>query len=74
MNAKLTEYYDYGVRHMVNADGLTSVGQMLFSKLMEKHFIVDQEHGSYETKVTFFGCQLLMGIIPSSLRIRIRWD
>ena len=39
---------------MVNADGLTPVGQRLFTKLMEKHFIVDQEHGSYLTKDGIF--------------------
>ncbi len=49
---------------MVNADGLTSVGQTLFSKLMEKHFIVDQEHGSYETKDDVFRISTSHGNYP----------
>ncbi len=40
--------------NMVNADGLTSIGHLLFSKLMDKHFIIDQEHGSYESKDAIF--------------------
>ncbi len=40
--------------NMVNADGLTTIGQRLFTKLMDKHFIIDQEHGSYESKDAIF--------------------
>lgn len=39
---------------MVNADGLTTIGQRLFAKLMDKHFIVDQEHASYLSKDGIF--------------------
>lgn len=39
---------------MVNAEGLTPVGRTLFTKLMDKGFIVDQEHGSYESKDGIF--------------------
>ena len=39
---------------MVNADGLTPVGNMLFDKLMKKGFIVDQEHLSYQSKRDLF--------------------
>jgi microsomal dipeptidase-like Zn-dependent dipeptidase len=35
---------------MVNADGLTATGTVLFRKLMRKGFIVDQEHASYQSK------------------------
>jgi len=39
---------------MVNADGLTPVGSILFNKLMDKGFIVDQEHASYQSKRDMF--------------------
>ncbi len=39
---------------MVNADGLTPVGNILFKKLMKKGFIIDQEHASYQSKRDMF--------------------
>ena len=39
---------------MVNADGLTPIGNILFSKLMDKGFIIDQEHASYQSKRDMF--------------------
>lgn len=39
---------------MVNADGLTRVGSILFNKLMDKGFIIDQEHASYQSKRDMF--------------------
>ncbi|HEX2630764.1 MAG TPA: hypothetical protein VHM26_17225 [Chitinophagaceae bacterium] len=57
-------YADYAARvqkqdagaeiSMVNADGLTPVGNILFHKLMKKGFIVDQEHASYQSKRDMF--------------------
>ncbi len=39
---------------MVSADGLTPIGNILFTKLMHKRFIIDQEHASYQSKRDIF--------------------
>lgn len=39
---------------MVNADGLSPVGSILFRKLMQKGFLVDQEHASFQSKRDIF--------------------
>ena len=39
---------------MANADGLSTIGRLLFNKLMDKKFIIDQEHSSYLSKRDIF--------------------
>ena len=39
---------------MVSADGLSPIGNILFTKLMQKKFIIDQEHASYQSKRDMF--------------------
>ncbi|HEY6063960.1 MAG TPA: hypothetical protein VIV35_10150, partial [Chitinophagaceae bacterium] len=39
---------------MANADGLSNIGRLLFNKLMDKKFIIDQEHSSYLSKRDIF--------------------
>jgi microsomal dipeptidase-like Zn-dependent dipeptidase len=49
---------------MVNADGLTPVGNILFKKLMMKGFIIDQEHASYQSKRDMFSISSANGNYP----------
>jgi microsomal dipeptidase-like Zn-dependent dipeptidase len=49
---------------MVNADGLTNEGRILFRKLMKKGFIVDQEHASYQSKRDIFRIAFNNGNYP----------
>lgn len=39
---------------MANAEGLSTIGRLLFGKLMDKKFIIDQEHSSYLSKRDIF--------------------
>ncbi len=39
---------------MANAEGLSTIGRLLFNKLMDKKFIIDQEHISYISKRNLF--------------------
>jgi Membrane dipeptidase (Peptidase family M19) len=39
---------------MVNADGMTSIGEKLVKKMMQRGFLIDSEHMSYESKDDLF--------------------
>jgi hypothetical protein len=49
---------------MVNAEGLSPIGTILFTKLMKKGFIIDQEHASYESKRDMFRLSAANGNYP----------